>query len=88
LGRSELTPELKTDLAILLTLWIEFFYDLMWNNHEARLKRRRKSVKKEMDKQGFREGTDVLLQEAKGPVCNMSETTTPVQTTVEPRSQP
>jgi hypothetical protein len=79
-----LTPELKTDLAILLTLWIEFFYDLMWNNHEARLKRRRKSVKKEMDKQGFREGTGILLQEAKRPVCDLSEAPKPVQEKIEP----
>ncbi len=27
--------------GVLLTLWIEFFYDLFWNNREAQLKRRK-----------------------------------------------
>lgn len=34
------------DAAILLTLWIEFFYDLVWNNREARLRRRKNAKKK------------------------------------------
>lgn len=36
----------RLDAAILVTLWIEFFYDLLWNNYEARLKRRRNARKK------------------------------------------
>jgi len=31
------------DGLILLTLWIEFWYDAWWNNHEQRRKRKAKS---------------------------------------------
>ena len=34
------------ELAILLTLWIEFAYDAMWNNREAQAKRRQAKRKK------------------------------------------
>lgn len=34
------------EIAILVTLWIEFFYDAIWNNRERRLKRHRQARKK------------------------------------------
>jgi hypothetical protein len=43
-----MTLDQKLEIAVLITLWIEFFYDLIWNNHEARLKRR-KNAKKTKD---------------------------------------
>lgn len=35
------------DQWILLTLWVEFVYDLLWNNREAQLKRRKNEKAKE-----------------------------------------
>ena len=36
-----MTLDQKLETAVLITLWIEFFYDLLWNNKEAQIKRRR-----------------------------------------------
>jgi len=85
------TLDQKLETAVLVTLWIEFFYDLLWNNREARLKRRRNEKAKkgsEMDKQRLREGKGNLVQETKGEVRDMPETAIPIQKTTESGSQP
>jgi len=41
-----MTLDQKLETAVLITLWIEFFYDLLWNNREARLKRRKREKAK------------------------------------------
>jgi hypothetical protein len=44
-----MTLDQKLETAVLVTLWIEFFYDLLWNNREAQIKRRKANVKKAKD---------------------------------------
>ena len=70
------SDSLEAYIALILT--VEFFYDLIWNNREARLKRRKRE-KAKMDKQELRERTSLVIQEAKGPVRDMPEASIPVQ---------
>jgi hypothetical protein len=71
------------ELYVCVILTIEFWYDLIWNNREAQLKRR-KNAKKEVDKQRLREGKSNSVQETKGAVCNMPEIPISVQEKIKP----
>jgi hypothetical protein len=78
------------ELYICVILTIEFFYDYHYNTVEQRIKRRKKleKVKKEVDKQGFREGKSTTLPETAGEMRYVPKTSESIQTKIEPRSQP
>lgn len=50
-----MNPDRIIEIAILLTLWVEFFYDAYWNNRERRLKRT-KQIRKKYDFQSLTTG--------------------------------
>jgi hypothetical protein len=75
-----LNDSLEFYICVILT--VEFYYDYWYNTREQRIKRR-KNAKKEVVKQGLREGKSVFLQEAKGEVCHLPETTEPLQAKVK-----